>query len=85
MVLELANGLRDRGSITGLVIPKTQKMLSDDSLLNTQHYEVRTKSKRSNPEKGIALSRHLGVWAIEKEAFGSPSTTISQFIYLFDP
>ena len=30
-----ANGL---GSIPGRVIPKTQKMVLDSSLLNTQHY-----------------------------------------------
>ena len=35
-----ANGLGDRGSIPGRVIPKTQKMVLDASLLNTQHYKV---------------------------------------------
>ena len=40
-----ANGPRDRGSIQGRIIPKTQKMVLDDTLLNTQHYKVRIKGK----------------------------------------
>ena len=40
-----ANGLGDLGSIPGQVIPKTQKMVLDASLLNTQHYKVRIKGK----------------------------------------
>ena len=35
----------DRGSIPGWVIPKTQKMVLDVALLNTQHYEVKIKGK----------------------------------------
>ena len=40
-----ANGLEDQGSIPGQVIPKTQKMVLDVVLLNTQHYKVRIKGK----------------------------------------
>ena len=40
-----ANGLEDRGSIPGQVIPKTQKMILDATLLNTQHYKVMIKGK----------------------------------------
>ena len=40
-----ANGLEDRGSVPGRVIPKTQKMAIDAVLLNTQHYKVRIKDK----------------------------------------
>ena len=40
-----ANGLRDWDSIRGRVIPKTQKMVLNAALLNTQNYEVRTKGK----------------------------------------
>ena len=36
-----ANGPGDQGSIPGRVIPRTQKMVLDASLLNTQHYKVR--------------------------------------------
>ena len=40
-----ASGLGDRGSIPGRVIPKTQKMVLDATLLSTQHYKVRIKGK----------------------------------------
>ena len=45
MVRVFANGLGDLGSIPGQVIPKTQKMVLDATLLNTQHYKVRIKGK----------------------------------------
>ena len=38
-----ANGPGDLRSIPGRVIPNTQKMVLDTSLLNTQHYKVRIK------------------------------------------
>ena len=50
------NGLGDQGSIPGQVIPKTQKMVLDANLLNTQHYKVRIKVKWSNPGKGVVPS-----------------------------
>ena len=40
-----ANGPRDRGSIPGRVIPKTEKMVFDAPLLSTQHNKVRIKDK----------------------------------------
>ena len=40
-----ANGPGDLGSIPGRVIPKTQKMVLDATLLNTQHYKVWIKGK----------------------------------------
>ena len=40
-----ANGPEDQGSIPGRVIPKTQEMVLDVALLNTQHYKVRIKGK----------------------------------------
>ena len=40
-----SNGLEDWGSIPGWVIPKTQKIVLDAALLNTQHYKVRIKGK----------------------------------------
>ena len=45
MVRVFANGPGDLGSILGRVIPKTQKMVLDTSLLNTQHYKVGIKGK----------------------------------------
>ena len=45
MISVFANGPGDLGSILGRVIPKTQKMVLDASLLNTQHYKVWIKGK----------------------------------------
>ena len=45
MVIVFANGPGDLGSIPGQVIPMTQKIVLDPSLLNTQHYKVGIKSK----------------------------------------
>ena len=51
-----ANGPGDLGSIPGRVIPKTQKMVLDASLLNTQHYKVRIKGKvEQSRERSRAL------------------------------
>ena len=44
------------GSISGQVISKTQKMVLDISLLNTQHYKVHIKGKVEQfREKSSAL------------------------------
>ena len=40
-----ANGLRDRGSVLGRIIPKTLKMVLDAFLLNTKPFKVRVKGK----------------------------------------
>ena len=77
-----ANGPGDLGSIPGRVIPKTQKMVLDASLLNTQHYKVRIKGKVVQSWEGVAPPLHLGVVAIEKGAFGSPSTMVANFTLL---
>ena len=54
----LANGLEDRGSIPGGVIPKTQKMVLDAALLNTQHYKGRIKGKvKQSRERSSALPK----------------------------
>ena len=45
MVRVFTNGPGNLGSIPGRVIPKTQKMVLDLSLLNTQHYKVGIKGK----------------------------------------
>ena len=49
-----ANGPGDLGSIPGRVIPKTQKMVLDASLLNTQHYKVRIKGKVEQSRERIS-------------------------------
>ena len=43
MVKVFADGPEDLGSIPGPVIPRTQKIILDASLLNTQQYQVRIK------------------------------------------
>ena len=51
-----ANGPGDLGSIPGRVIPKTQKMVLDTALLNTQQYKVRIKGKvEQSRERSSAL------------------------------
>ena len=77
------SGAEDRGSSPSRVISKAKKMIVDTALLNTQHYKVRIKDKRSNPEKVVA-SFSISVVAIEKEDFGSLSTTVANFtLYLY--
>ena len=53
MVRVFANGQRVLDSIPGQVIPKTQKMILDASLLNTQYYKVRIKGKVEQPREKI--------------------------------
>ena len=48
--------------------------------LSIIRYEPRV--KWSNTEKGAAPSPHLGVVAIEKGALGSPSTTVTNYLYI---
>ena len=53
-------GPGDQGSIPGHVIPKTQKMVLDATLLNTQHYKLRIKGKvEQSRERSSALSYTL--------------------------
>ena len=53
-------GPGDQSSDSGRVIPKTQKMALDASLLNTQHYKVRIKGKvEQSRERSGALPYNL--------------------------
>ena len=55
-------------------------MVLDTSMLNTQQYKVRIKGKVEQfRERSSTLSLHFGVVAIEKGAFGSPSTTVKLY------
>ena len=63
-------------SIPGRLIPKILKMVLDASLLNTEQYKVRIKSK---VEQSRERSSALGGVAIEKGAFWSLSTTVANF------
>ncbi len=57
---------------------QTQKMVLDATLLNTQHHKVRNKGKvEQSRESNSILPYTSVVVAIEKEAFGLPSTMIT--------
>ena len=71
------NDPEDWSSISGRVIPKTQKIVLNASLLNTQYYEILIKGKWNNPEK-VAHTLHLSVVAIEKGPLKLPTTRDSQ-------
>ena len=45
MIRVFADGPGDPGSIPGRIIPKTQKMVLDASLLKIKHYKLRIKGK----------------------------------------
>ena len=79
----LANAPGDLVSIPGRIIPKTLKMILDTSLLNTLHYKVRITSKveQSRERNSTLPYTFLGVVAIEKEAFRSPSKKVANFTY----
>ena len=55
-----ANGPGDLGSVSGRVIPKTQKIVLDAALRNTRHYKLRIKGKVEQSEvRSSALSYTL--------------------------
>ena len=56
-----ANGPGDWGSIPGRVIPKTQKIVLDATLLNTQHYKVRIKGKVEQSKERISTLPYASV------------------------
>ena len=82
MVRVFVNSPGDLGSILGRVIPKTQKVILDATLLNTQHYKVRVKVNGAIQGKEKRPPQCLDVVAIKKGAFGSSSTTVANFSYL---
>ena len=54
-------------------------MVLDAVLLNTQHYKVRIKGKIEQSREWSSALPYTGVVAIEKGAFGSPSTKVANF------
>ena len=55
-------------------------MVLDAFLPNTQHYKVRNKGQvEQSRERNSALPLSLGVVAIEKGTFRSPSTMVANF------
>ena len=77
-----ANWLWHLGSIPGWIIRKTFKMVLDTSLLNTRQYKVRIKGKVEQSRERSSATLHFGVVAIEKGAFWSPSSTVTNLLTL---
>ena len=61
---------------------KASKMLLDAALLNTQRYKGKDQGQ-SRAIQRMELCSHLDVVAIEKKAFGSPSTKGVNFTYFY--
>ena len=62
-----ANGPGDWGSVSGRVIPKTQIVVLDTSLLNTQHYKVLNKvNVEQSRERSSTIPGTISAVAIEK-------------------
>ena len=82
-----ANGPADRGSISGRVIPKTQKMVLDAALLNTKRYKVSIKGKEEQSrEWRSTLSYTSMLYLLKKEPSGHPrlrSPTLLILLILF--
>ena len=51
-----ANGPGDLSSVSGRVIPKTQKLVLNAALLNTKHYTVSIKGKMEQSREGVTPS-----------------------------
>ena len=62
------NGQGNRGSMQGRVVPKTQKMVLDATLPNTQHYKVRIKVKvEQSRERSCTFPNTLVSWLLKRE------------------
>ena len=83
------NGPGAWSSIPGRVIPKTQKMVLNATLLNTQYYKVRIKGKWSNPGKGITsnpknLSSSCWKEGLRVALDYGPHLTYCLYIYIYE-
>ena len=74
----LATGVQSQ-----VVMPKTQKMVFDASLLNPQDYKVRIKGRWCNPMKGVAPSSTPWRSSFQKESL-QVALNYSQPIYLIN-
>ena len=72
-------------SIPDWVIPKTQTVVLDASLLNTQHYKIHIKGKvEQSKESSSALPLPQGIVAIKMGAFCWRSTTVANFTNIYN-
>ena len=75
----------DLGSLTGQVISKTQKVVFDASLLNTQHYKVSIKDKvEQSRKRSSALPYTLVEKLSKREPLGHPRLRLQQLTYLLE-
>ena len=72
------NGPGDLGSIPGRVIPKTQKMVLDTTLLNNHYYKVRVKGKVEKSSPTLWCSSY---W--KKEPSGHPWLQSPTLLYFY--
>ena len=63
------NGPRDWGSIPNRVKPKTQKMVLDTTLLNTQHDKVRIKGKVEQSRERCSVLPYTSMCSYWKGSF----------------
>ena len=61
---------------------KDSKMVLDTSLLNTQRYNVRIKGKVEQSREESSAPLPIDVVAIEKGAYGSPLTRVTNYTLL---
>ena len=86
MIRMFANTPVDQDSITSRVIPQTQKIVLDASLLDTHHYNVRIKDKWSNTEKGVAFHsapRCSSYWKGRRRVVLDKGGLIYIYIYIY--
>ena len=61
MLRVFANGLGDRNSIHGRIMPETQKMILDSALLSTLLYKVRIKGKEEQAREWSSSLPYISV------------------------
>ena len=84
MVRVFANGPGHWGSIPGHVIPRTQKIVLEASLLNTQHYKIWMKGKmKQSREKSNALPYTLVKKLLKREPLGHPQLQSPTLLNLY--
>ena len=83
MVRVFANGPGNGSSIPGRVIPKTEKQYLMPPSLTLSIIRKRSRVSGAIQGKKWCPPLHLGVVAVEKEAFGSPSISVGQLIYIY--
>ena len=83
MSMVFTNGPGDLSSIPGRVKPKTQKMVLDTVLINTQHYKLRLKGKvDQSREWSSTLSCISVLYLLKREPSGHPRLKVANFTYM---